>query len=714
MADDKKIVDRLKAEGDLLRNKGTNSIKSVKEKLDKFNGVFESIETSIKDQTTVLTNIFDLNKEEVERQKQLADLNRVSSDTSPVVAGGIGGILGATLKGAKGAAAGAGNVAGGIGSILGGIGGAAGGIGKGVGFAAGGIGIGLMGLSQFMESMPDAQTIKDNVETLLSIGEGYESRLSFFTDSTMLAGALGGLGTALVAFGAGQAAVGIAEIITSWSDGNWAENVKNNVLTLLSISEAAGGNLEVLKDGGALSLALTGLGIGLGAFGAGAAVGGIGEIIANWSAGGNWAEGVKNNVLTLLSIADELDGSEESLIGESGKFALAMTGLGIGLAAFGVGAGVAGIADIIADWGSESGGWAQGVKDNVSILLSISDDVNAAGDSFVGESSKFAMAMTGLGAGLAAFAIGAGVNGIVEILADWGSESGNWAQDVKNNVETLLSIGNSLGGDVEGTFGEGSGKFFLAMTGIAAGLNVFAGGNLSASLINVGSAIVDFLAGGGPIDKIISLAENSENLMKGGEALEKIANALDTFSKIRISNMRLDFAGMAEDIAGALPLLQGLSKGGVVGEGFWSSGIDFGPEMPDGQGGILNPALRLDEIAAKIAMVQNALAGISTFSSDIQTGGAQATAGNLQIEPQQYTAGTVIYQTIVAAGPDQIQQIVDRLSDSSNSASNIVVAPVTNAPVTVVQGGPTSNASTGITTVIMGGGGYGGIVGAAQ
>ena len=29
----------------------------------------------------------------------------------------------------------------------------------------------------------------------------------------------------------------------------------------------------------------------------------------------------------------------------------------------------------------------------------------------------------------------------------------------------------------------------------------------------------------------------------------------------------------------------------------------------------------------KIAMVQNALAGISTFSSDIRTGGAQATAG---------------------------------------------------------------------------------------
>ena len=37
------IIDRLRAEGDLLRNSGKNSIREVKVRLDKFEGTFNNI-----------------------------------------------------------------------------------------------------------------------------------------------------------------------------------------------------------------------------------------------------------------------------------------------------------------------------------------------------------------------------------------------------------------------------------------------------------------------------------------------------------------------------------------------------------------------------------------------------------------------------------------------------------------------------------------------
>lgn len=48
------ILDRLKKEGDLLRNSGTNSIKSVKVELSKFENIFSTISTSIEGQIETL------------------------------------------------------------------------------------------------------------------------------------------------------------------------------------------------------------------------------------------------------------------------------------------------------------------------------------------------------------------------------------------------------------------------------------------------------------------------------------------------------------------------------------------------------------------------------------------------------------------------------------------------------------------------------------
>lgn len=50
----KAIIDRLKAEGDLIRNSGTNSLRSVKIELSKFEKVFNVISSNVVEQTEMM------------------------------------------------------------------------------------------------------------------------------------------------------------------------------------------------------------------------------------------------------------------------------------------------------------------------------------------------------------------------------------------------------------------------------------------------------------------------------------------------------------------------------------------------------------------------------------------------------------------------------------------------------------------------------------
>ena len=48
------IVDILKHEGELIRNRGVNSVRSLSIKLDKFDGLFSSINKNMTEQTALL------------------------------------------------------------------------------------------------------------------------------------------------------------------------------------------------------------------------------------------------------------------------------------------------------------------------------------------------------------------------------------------------------------------------------------------------------------------------------------------------------------------------------------------------------------------------------------------------------------------------------------------------------------------------------------
>ena len=283
----------------------------------------------------------------------------------------------------------------------------------GVGLAAFTIGEGASkAVAKFSEGNDWPQDIKDNVETLLSIGDipgmgGNAAAVSL---------TLTGLGIGLAAFGIGKAADGVGTAISSFSEGNFADNIKKEVETLLSIDTASA------KDTAGLVATLTGLGIGLSAFAIGKAGSGVGDAITTFQ-GDNFAADIKKEVETLLSIDTGAKGDVSGFVGT-------MTALSAGLVAFAIGKGSAGAADALTKF-TAGDNFAEDIKREVETLLSIGDSAN------MDRTLAATGALTALGVGLTAFGAGKGVNA----LADLGSSIVGFFTGSKSPVEQAIEVG---------------------------------------------------------------------------------------------------------------------------------------------------------------------------------------------------------------------------------------------------------------------------------
>lgn len=76
------IIDRLKNEGDLIRNSGTNSVRSVNLKLEKFDSLFTSINNQVTQQTEILKSQFGIASDAAERARTQEQFDEVSSKSS--------------------------------------------------------------------------------------------------------------------------------------------------------------------------------------------------------------------------------------------------------------------------------------------------------------------------------------------------------------------------------------------------------------------------------------------------------------------------------------------------------------------------------------------------------------------------------------------------------------------------------------------------------
>ena len=78
------IIDRLKTEGELSRNRGTHSVRSVKIQLDRFEGVFKSISANSSEQTKLMQMQLGMSKRAVEFQKNQEQFDELKRDAEVI------------------------------------------------------------------------------------------------------------------------------------------------------------------------------------------------------------------------------------------------------------------------------------------------------------------------------------------------------------------------------------------------------------------------------------------------------------------------------------------------------------------------------------------------------------------------------------------------------------------------------------------------------
>ena len=602
-----------------------------------------------------------------------------------------------------------------FGGLMSGLGGMAVGAGLTGGALLAGAGILLGGGAMLLGELNDldGKKVKENVMELISIKDELDGLGDFFLTGGAFGLAMAGIGIGLAALSIGTGVAAAVDMFTADSD--FAVNIKKNVKELLSIKDELGGNIGLLADGAAFTLAMTGIGIGLGVFGLGAGVAGLSNALLKMG-NPDFATSIKSNVVTLLSISDEVGGKAE-LLKEGGAFALSMLGIGVGLAAFGIGGGIAGIStalDLFAD-----GSFGQGIKDNVVTLLSISDEVEGKGKNLMGESGKFALSMLGIAYGLGVFGIGSAVAGLGGALADFTDPA--WAQGIVDNVTTLLSI-SSLPGVLLDT-----GVFLTAMTGIAAGivafsaaegfaaavgyftggdtvddiktnvekamsiledenispekaaelkttlqtvgeaLSSFAGGSLGASLKNLGASIFDFLAGGeSPVQEMLNLAEKDEELIVASLALQRLSSALSVISQLRFDGKNLNMKAFAQDLVDSVPAIEAAIMGGTIDGGFFGSDIQYK--------GLGSDDIKFAEATENILKLRAALGDTVEIPTDVSLSNRSNELGN-NIDGMGNGAQPIIVSN------DSSSQIVN----NSSSRSNINISKNTNPPDTTIN-----------------------------
>ena len=511
----------------------------------------------------------------------------------------------------------------GFGKGIGGLGG----LGKLAG-VAGMLGIAGLAAMQFL----DGEKIATNVNAILGIGERYnENTLKTLLSDGAVILALKGLGTGLLVFSAGAAAsAGVNALDKATMDKfetstGWSQNVKDNVTTLLSISDGLGESVKTLAKGLIFAPAMTGLSAGLAIFSAGSALAVSKEAFTQWTAAGDWATKIKENVITLLSISDELGGNVE-MLKDGGTFGVAMLALGGGLAAFAGAQGISVVGEAFKKFaGAED--WATKIKENVITLLSIGDTVASSNTEMLKKSGTFFVAMTGIAAGLTAFAVGASLGTAGDGVAQYfmgenaTGDAQLWSQTIVDNVTNLLSItqlgiGNFVGftgamtaigaglvafaaagtgASILDTFSDwiapGEGRqdwaqniknkvttllslvdgesrlqnakdFSSAMGSISAGLLKFAGTEFVSGISNAIVAIGKFFGVDSAFDQVMQIANNADDLEKGAVAVDSLTQSIDKLGKLKFDGRRINMKEFALDLAESIKVIETAVNGG--------------------------------------------------------------------------------------------------------------------------------------------------------
>jgi len=583
----------------------------------------------------------------------------------------------------------------GFGKGIGGLGG----LGK-IAGVAGMLGIAGLAAMQFL----DGEKIKQNVESILSIGERYNENTlkTLFSDGAVIV-ALKALGTGLLVFAAGGAAsAGVNALDKATMDKfelstGWSQNVKDNVTTLLSISDGLGESVKTLAKGLIFAPAMLGLTAGLAVFAAGSTLAVGNEAFTQWVGAGNWAENIKSNVITLLSISDELGGNVE-MLKKGGTFGVAMLAVGAGLAAFAGAQGISVVGEAFKKFaGAED--WATKVKENVKILLGIGDTVAGSNTEMLKKAGTFFVAMTGIAAGLTAFAAGAALGTAGDGVAQYfmgenaTGDAQLWSQTIVDNVTNLLSItqlgigkfvgfagamtaiGAGLvafaaagtGASILDSFSDwiapGEGRqdwaqniknkvttllslvdgesrlqnakdFSSAMGSISAGLLKFTTSNFIGGMQNAITAIGSFFTGAeSPFSQVMQIANNADDLDTGAKAVDSLTVSIEKLGKLKFDGRSINMKEFALDLAESIKVIETAVNGGT----FDASWLPFTDQKIEG---LSSPDVDYDAAIRNVENLRAALrVGVNPNDITDRYGNTFMLPTNMSTVPRSYGSG---------------------------------------------------------------------------
>jgi len=381
-----------------------------------------------------------------------------------------------------------------------------------------------------------------------------------------------------------------------------------------------------------VAVGMTAIGAGLGGFFAGMALADAGatalksdgsavkKLMINLGKGLDAFTGSSMVALGTLLGAGALFGAASPVAGI--KAAVGMTAIGAGLGGFF--AGMA-LADKGADFINSDGSAVKKLMINLAKGL----------DAFSGPSMVALGALLGAGAlfgtvggpavaGMAAIgmsAIGLGLGGFFAGLAvaDKGISlmTGDDGQPGESIKFLMVNMGEGLGGLFDGvkdiTLADIT-KLPLAAGAAAAAMVAIAGGNGIAALLGGLTKVVNFFSGGtNPMDFIIDIGNQADDIEEGANAIDKVVLALGRLSGLNIS-IKSNFEDFADDLKASIPVIEAAING-------QKGGIIFGQDIE----GINSKNVNYEQAANRIKTLRGAVQGnISTTSSDEPGGGQLA------------------------------------------------------------------------------------------
>ena len=243
------------------------------------------------------------------------------------------------------------------------------------------------------------------------------------------------------------------------------------------------------------------------------------------------------------------------------------------------------------------------------------------------DTGAFLATMTGISAGLIAFAGGSAFAAIVDFFV-----ADDQAEKMAKNVGTLIDIVNDprMGDDPVYK----AAQFKSALTVIGEGLANFSKGSFIGALAGAGESLLGFFGLGreSPFEAILGVAQNADGLDKGADAIERLGFSLEKISKLKFEGGGMGLKDLAEDMLNAIPAIETAINGGTVGEGWFNSGTQIK--------GLASGDVKFDEAVENIKKIR-VLIGADLASAQAEAAqGRQAAAGG----------GTVVNNTTNNSG----------------------------------------------------------------